>query len=471
MGIAPDTPPFDAWRLREDRKAVSNYGDKDKRTYFEHDRDRILYSSAFRRLAGVTQVAAVREHHLLHNRLTHSLKVAQLGRRIAQRIHREGFDPGFEAEYLPDVVESAGLAHDIGHPPFGHIAEYVLMDKMREIGGFEGNAQSFRVVTKLAVAWEEQRGLNLTRATLNGILKYPQYEDELPATDRSTGKAWTNRSYGSKWGVYSTESEEFEFARARVGAEERNKIRSPAAVIMDWADDVSYATHDLQDYFRAGLIPLHTLAMEETEATEDFYNFVDRRLTKSHEGYRSNLLRSEYERLKGEVPKRKWRDLRADRTDLAQTVNEFIARFANSLQIDSSSPSGLLIPDGIQYQVEALKQLTWFYVINRPSLALAQEGQKGLIARLFDELEGLLERRNASPGMKNPVPAFLGEIYDDLLRYESESPGRSMGERQRRARAVCDYICVLTEDQAVDLYERITGLSVSRGSIFGAWFD
>ena len=175
------------------------------RTPAQRDRDRILYSTAFRRLAEVTQVVRASEGHLVHNRLTHVLKVAQIGRRIAERLIKLN-DPD-QIRLLggldPDVVEAAGLAHDLGHPPFGHVAEKELQKVCKELSSeaFEGNAQSFRIVTKYSVR-NDQRGevlsLDLTRATLNAILKYPWLE--------SAGKR--------KWGVYVAEKTEYENARS-----------------------------------------------------------------------------------------------------------------------------------------------------------------------------------------------------------------------------------------------------------------
>jgi dGTPase len=157
----------------------------DRRSPAQIDRDRILYSTAFARLAEVTQVVAAERGHVFHNRLTHSIKVGQLARRMAEKLLREQPDEVAALGGLdPDVAEAAGLAHDLGHPPFGHIAEetlhHLVQTKGRLKDGFEGNAQSFRIVAKLAVSdalpttgTKTIDGLNLTRATLNGILKYP----------------------------------------------------------------------------------------------------------------------------------------------------------------------------------------------------------------------------------------------------------------------------------------------------------
>lgn len=149
----------------------------EQRTQSQRDRDRLLYCAGLRRLANVTQVASPSETDVFHNRLTHTLEVAQVARRIAEKLANEQRE---EADALggvdPEVVEAAALAHDLGHPPFGHVAEKTLdkcLTGSRAPDGYEGNAQSFRIVTKLAFSRKPYPGLNLTRATLNSLLKYP----------------------------------------------------------------------------------------------------------------------------------------------------------------------------------------------------------------------------------------------------------------------------------------------------------
>ena len=165
---------------REERLSGSRARNEEYRTEFQRDRDRVLYSDEFRRLSGVTQVVSAVEGDVFHNRLTHSLKVAQVGRRMAESLLRESSEDLVEAcgGVDPDVVETAGLAHDLGHPPFGHGGKDVICGASRDRGleeGFEGNPQSFRIVTRLAVRYADQvpPGLDLTRASLNAILKYP----------------------------------------------------------------------------------------------------------------------------------------------------------------------------------------------------------------------------------------------------------------------------------------------------------
>ena len=203
----------------------------------QRDRDRVLYAGAFARLAEITQVVSPEHGYVFHNRLTHSLKVGQIARRIAEKCIR---DQPNEVEVVggidPDAAEAAGFAHDLGHPPFGHVAEYELNKLVRESGvvdGFEGNAQSFRIVARLATsdARDEDdkpiRGLNLTVRVLDGMLKYPWgYQ--------------ANSHYADKWGYYSTESEVFDWVRTG----RPTLQRSATAEIMDWADDITFAIHD-----------------------------------------------------------------------------------------------------------------------------------------------------------------------------------------------------------------------------------
>ena len=249
---------------REQRYHPEEEKGGDHRRPAERDRDRILYTSAFRRLAQVTQVVAANNAHVFHNRLTHSLQVAQVGRRIAEWLSSRQSELAAEAEGLdPNVVEAACLAHDLGHPPFGHIAEQELNSLCQDIGGFEGNAQSFRIVTKLAFRSPSYAGINLTRATLCALLKYPWLRGQNPAKPK-------------KWGAYNTENDDFTFARELMSS--TNLQRSVEAELMDWADDVTYCVHDLEDFYRAGRIPLHLLAWRKRDDERKiFFDDVFRR--------------------------------------------------------------------------------------------------------------------------------------------------------------------------------------------------
>jgi dGTPase len=229
----------------------------------------VQYSSAFARLAEVTQVVSADRGYVFHNRLTHSLKVAQLARRISEKLRSIQKQEADDLQVPdPDVAEAAALAHDLGHPPFGHIAEKELDKLAKRAGlkdGFEGNAQSFRIVSKLAVSDAVAkdtdqtpviRGLNLTRATLNAILKYPWGIGDNP------GKQ-------DKWGIYETERSLFDWVRE--GHSVDPFAQSPEAAIMDWADDITYAVHDLVDFYCAGQIPVDRLADDNDPAERESF--------------------------------------------------------------------------------------------------------------------------------------------------------------------------------------------------------
>ena len=180
--------------------------ENDQRTPSQRDRDRVLYSEAFRRLQGVTQVLSSGDGTVVHNRLTHSLKVGQVSRRIAERLINDHKDNLRLIDDLggldPDVCEAAALAHDLGHPPFGHIAEAQLQHLTEDSGHFEGNAQSFRILNKIEPHHSTYRGLNLTRATLAAVIKYPY--------SRTSARELGHKKYS----YYSqSEKREYDFAR------------------------------------------------------------------------------------------------------------------------------------------------------------------------------------------------------------------------------------------------------------------
>jgi dGTPase len=369
----------------------------DKRTNAERDRDRVLYSAQFSRLAEITQVISPEYGYVFHNRLTHSLKVAQISRRIAQRIQEENKADSAVLRDLPDVVEAAALAHDLGHPPFGHVAEVELDRLVRNAGlqdGFEGNAQSFRILTRLAASdaltlqnpgtqdeYEDSvRGLNWTRQCLDSVLKYPW----------GFGK---NSDYKDKWGFYESEKEMFDWVRQGRPA----LRRSLGAEIIDWADDITYAIHDLLDFFRSGSIPVDRMGDRSAEYT----GFLDGVFVRKPEWRASkDYYQKALSRLVGSFPftsERRYTDSFDDHMSLQNFSTGLIKFFVGAIRYapDSSPKSVVDIQPEARRQVDLMKQFTWHYIILNRDLAIPQAGQRKAIRVVFRKL--LLAARKPSP--------------------------------------------------------------------------
>ena len=312
-------------------------------------------------------------------------------------------------------------------------------------GGFEGNAQSFRIVTKLSVNKEDIWGLGLTSKSLNAILKYPWLRGE-------------NNEDPDKWGAY--ESERDEFLRARHG--HARFRRSIEAQIMDWADDVTFAVHDLEDFFRAGLIPLDRLVSSTTEREHYVDGFFEH--SGREKGLRTNFTRDNLDLaaleeamdflfsgiFKGLDP---YSGSRQSRLQVRSTSSYLISRYDRGVEAEVKTENGcdayarLIIPTGLKAEVAVLKSLTWHYVIRRPSLAVIQEGQKSIIECLFTAFE-----EAADPKSDHSIfPA----LQQDLLRTATSE--------SEQMRVVVDLISGLTEGMAYELHQRLTG--TSRGSI------
>ena len=408
--------------------------DEDLRSPARHDRDRILYSSALRRLSGITQVISPSGSHPSHNRLTHTLEVAQIGRSLAERLlHQHGAEAMLPLGGLdPDVVEAAALAHDLGHPPFGHISERELNRLVTvEHGvhdGFEGNAQSFRILTKLLVRHRDRDGLNLTRATLSAASKYP----------------WLRADEGEhfrKWGAYRTEETAFAWSRGHLHEPHRKTLE---AHLMDWADDVAYAVHDLDDFFRVGAIPLDRLASDDRER--------DRFLTAHFEREHMTPAEQDEQRrifsdLLTFVPVTEpYQGSREDQVRSRSLVSTLVHRYITQVSIDEH---GLAIDPLVRAEVTLLKGVTWQYVIDSRALVTQRYGHTQLIRSLFR----VLADAAAEARLRGEVSRIFPLFYQEMIRDGGF-------EDAVIVRCVADYIASMTEQQVIALHHRLTGIAL-----------
>ena len=385
------------------------------RSEFARDRARVLHSYAFRRLADKTQVVVPGEDDFPRTRLTHSLEVAQIGREIGAAL---GCDP--------DVVDTAGLAHDIGHPPFGHNGEQALDAVAGPCGGFEGNAQTLRVLTRLEAKvltdGGQPAGLNLTRAALDATCKYP----------------WPRREGSAKFGVYASDVEAFGWLRA--GAPEGRRCLE--AQVMDWADDVAYSVHDVEDGVHAGLIRLSAVDdAARAQLCKVAAELYSPRPAEELAAVLDELL---------DLPT--LRDLAdydgsyAAQAAAKRATSELTGRFAGAAIAATRATYGdgplgrydadLVVPSAIAAECALLKAIAAHYVMRRP----AAVGRHARQRRLLSELVAAL--LDAAPGvLDRSLAAAWHQAADDAARL----------------RVVVDQVAQLTDSSAVAWHERLVG--------------
>lgn len=386
------------------------------RSPYERDRARVLHSAAFRRLAAKTQVHTAGTDDFLRTRLTHSLEVAQIAREMGARL---GCDP--------DVVDTAGLAHDLGHPPFGHNGEEALDALAADCGGFEGNAQTLRVLTRLEakVLAPDGRsaGLNLTRASLDAVGKYP----------------WERRPGRRKFGVYADDRPVFAWLREGAPPGDRRCLE---AQVMDWADDVAYSVHDVEDGIHGGYVSLRPL-LEDADERRALCADV----AAAYSGEAPEDLGEVLAELLAEpvlAPLAAYDGSHRALVALKTTTSVLTGRFVSTVVAATQERHGpgphrryaadLVVPRRIRAQCALLKGIALRYVMRRPGAGPRYAQQQEILA---DLVAALLDR----------APEVLDPVFAPLWRAAPDDAAR--------LRVVVDQVASLTDPAALAWHGRL----------------
>ncbi|SCE73673.1 dGTPase [Micromonospora matsumotoense] len=416
--------PSDAQRWVAETPKDTGHG----RSPYERDRARVLHSAAFRRLAAKTQVHVAGTDDFLRTRLTHSLEVAQIAREMGARL---GCDP--------DLVDAAGLAHDLGHPPFGHNGEDTLDGLAASCGGFEGNAQTLRVLTRLEAKVlapdGSSAGLNLTRAALDAVSKYP----------------WPRRPGLRKFGVYGDDRPVFDWLRAGSPTAPDLPAVDPfggarrclEAQVMDWADDVAYSVHDVEDGIHGGYVSLRPLLDDPAERAAlcvDVAAVYSGESPADLEGVLVELLADPVL-----TPLAGYDGSHRAQVALKATTSVLTGRFVATVVGATRERFGpgphhryaadLVVPRRIRAQCALLKGIAWRYVMCRPDARTRYQRQREVLTELVTALT-------------DRAPQALDPVFAPLWREAEDDPAR--------LRVIIDQVASLTDPAALTWHTHLT---------------
>ncbi|MCA3691741.1 deoxyguanosinetriphosphate triphosphohydrolase [Aquidulcibacter sp.] len=389
MPVQPRPAPFAADPAKSRGRRWSE-PESQTRSPFERDRDRIIHSTAFRRLKGKTQVFVAHEGDHFRTRLTHSLEVAQIARSVSRRL---GLNE--------DLAEACALAHDLGHPPFGHTGEHALDDCMKPWGGFDHNAQTLRVLTRLERRYPGFDGLNLTWETLEGTVKHNGPMLAKGVTLESLAPVWQNLNAEFDMGLTT-----FASAEAQV-----------AAV----ADDIAYNNHDIDDALSGGI-------------------FTDAELCDS-----VPLVREVYDEAARDFPNLDLGRMRGE------VIRRLIGIWVTDLVVESQRRIAIYNPQSVD-EVRALPQALVGF--SDEMIAKAATLREFLYAKMYRHWRMNRSRSQARRIVRELFDVFLAEpdtLPPDWLHLHSK-------DSTKAARLICDYIAGMTDDFAIDEHRRLFNL-------------
>lgn len=446
-GAAPE-PQDPIW---SERMKPTLRSPDDHRSPYQTDYSRVIHSASFRRLQGKMQILADSDGDFHRTRMTHSLEVAQIGAGIVQHLRATDHRPDVQ-NALPEhaLIETICLVHDLGHPPFGHAGESALNQVLRNNGGFEGNGQTLRILSKLEI-FSQNNGSNLTRRTLLGTIKYPVPYSAVcgePAewiNSPITGQPMLSEKHHSPPKCYlDTEQDVVEWIYAPFSDEEKELIvtsraKSFDSSIMDLADDTSYAIHDFEDAIMLGLVtPKQMIADIEPGLWCDFFDYLDSR----DDAANRSIFGSRYDAFAG--------DLFSDdpimtKRLIGRLVSYMLAntyvRVRDEFQSDLYRLHATLQPNALRL-IKALKHFIMERVIRSPQLRQIRFKGQNMIIQLFSYFD-------------HDPRLMPTQIYEQYRKAEGEDAQR---------RVIGDYIASMTDASLVRVYERL--ISPRAGSSF-----
>lgn len=404
-------------------RATESPDPNEYRSAFQVDRDRVLHTPAFRSLQSKTQVFWSGEYDFYRTRLTHSLEVAQIGRSICHWLAHSSEALSEDFHIDPDLVEVVCLSHDLGHPPFGHAGERSLNQLMREHGGFEGNAQTLRLLTDRIFSVKKS-GMNPTRAFLDGVLKYKSLWSELRRVNGSGTAPHNHFIYDEQCGPLDWVMGGIDFPLEMVPGPARDGFKSIECQVMDWADDTAYSLNDLADSVRAGFLTVTRVeqwAEQAGEPCEEGSPLGD--LIEAIRGGRMEPF----------AGKRIGRYIRACRLfEDSNGMSHMTNRYRFRLDVD----------EAIRQESKVFKRLAYEMVFLSPELNQLEYKGNHMLERLWEVLYARY------------VEGGEAQAFQILPQAE----GRELEAAQdvgTRTRLLCDFLASMTDGSAVRMYKRL----------------
>lgn len=422
---------FSQWSER--RSGISNTRPGDQRSPWQRDRARILHSAAFRRLQAKTQILGIGQNDFYRTRLTHSLEAAQIGTALVSQLQTKVSIA--EQYFLPDasLMEALCLAHDIGHPPFGHGGETALNYKMLHAGGFEGNGQTLRIVAKLE-PYTEHHGMDLTRRTLLGLLKYPVLQPKLSHELMAPINPLNLTPWKPAKAIFAADSDILDWVLAPLSNSDRalfqscesltqspyikSRYKSLDASIMELADDIAYGVHDLEDAIVLGNISQR----QWQQHTASEWEALPANLQHLMQSISANLFSDQHH-------------LRKDA--IGSLVNLLISSVTLTEALPQAEQVLIRYNAGLgvapQAILQCLKRVVYRCVISKPEIQQSRFRSQNMLMALFD--------------------AF---VSDPSRLLPANTQQRWMqADEQLKTRVICDYISGMTDGYAEHMYHRL----------------